>query len=492
VFCVHRSHCHGHTKHSVQAAINASGANGPGRDLILVGAGRFKIDVTSDRSSQIQEPSVFNLVGVGHRTFLTGTFAPSGPSNLSRLRIRVTKSTAYTYWAHGCVGIAQGGIADRVESDSTVCFWGSGGQFRHGVINVPDGTGVSAGDGGLRATLVSDTRITARDGIVAFSDDPESIVVVRRTKVDASGTGVQDVRSISDSQIVMHGGGTGLLLDDCHRAENGPYPLDATNVTLVGDGSPGSTGVLNTTTDPGPHGSCFAHGRVNLSSSIVRGFAVSLKEDRESSGASCGLSRFARDCPPGRHEDNVISASYSDYDPSRVQNDRPVSVDGGHNVNVDPRFVNPGRGDFHLRFDSPVIGAGAPSRPAGLGHQDVDGHRRVVDADHDGQPVIDMGAHEYQGTGPRPAIALNTRRPYVFQDTRFNGVASSDPDGGGLTYRWQFGDRRTATGRHVTHHYTEAGVYRIYLTVRDYQGLRSFTTRTIKVRPAPVLCGHRC
>jgi hypothetical protein len=54
----------------------------------------------------------------------------------------------------------------------------------------------------------------------------------------------------------------------------------------------------------------------------------------------------------------VVDASFNDIGDllpeSGTYNDR------GGNVTVDPLFVNPSGGDFHLRFDSPVIDAGTP------------------------------------------------------------------------------------------------------------------------------------
>ncbi len=53
----------------------------------------------------------------------------------------------------------------------------------------------------------------------------------------------------------------------------------------------------------------------------------------------------------------------------------------------------------------------------------------------------------------------------------FDGRASSDPDGGGLTYDWNFGDGTAhATSATVSHSYTAAGQYTATLTVRDPQG----------------------
>ena len=50
---------------------------------------------------------------------------------------------------------------------------------------------------------------------------------------------------------------------------------------------------------------------------------------------------------------------------------------------------------------------------------------------------------------------------------RFDGSASSDPDGDALTYSWDFGDGSSGTGATPTHSYASSGVYEIRLVVND-------------------------
>ena len=49
----------------------------------------------------------------------------------------------------------------------------------------------------------------------------------------------------------------------------------------------------------------------------------------------------------------------------------------------------------------------------------------------------------------------------------FDASGSRDPDGGPLTYHWDFGDGVTAEGVRVEHTYTQGGSYRVRLTVKD-------------------------
>ena len=65
----------------------------------------------------------------------------------------------------------------------------------------------------------------------------------------------------------------------------------------------------------------------------------------------------------------------------------------------------------------------------------------------------------------------------------FDGSASTDPEGGALTYEWDFTGDGTfdATGVEATHTYTELGSYTARLRVTDPEGRRSLTSTTISV-----------
>jgi putative cofactor-binding repeat protein len=65
---------------------------------------------------------------------------------------------------------------------------------------------------------------------------------------------------------------------------------------------------------------------------------------------------------------------------------------GTGNIDADPQFGDPARGDFHLAAGSPCLDAGDPGdRAAG---RDVARDPRLLDADLDGHQTVDMGAYE--------------------------------------------------------------------------------------------------
>ncbi|WP_452176640.1 ThuA domain-containing protein [Georgenia satyanarayanai] len=61
-------------------------------------------------------------------------------------------------------------------------------------------------------------------------------------------------------------------------------------------------------------------------------------------------------------------------------------------------------------------------------------------------------------------------------EVNFSSAGSRDPDGGEVTFAWDFGDGATSTEANPTHTYTEAGNYTVTLTVTNADGISSSAT----------------
>jgi PKD repeat protein len=76
---------------------------------------------------------------------------------------------------------------------------------------------------------------------------------------------------------------------------------------------------------------------------------------------------------------------------------------------------------------------------------------------------------------------------YILEPVTFNGSGSSDPQGGALTYRWNFGDNTSATGVSPVHTYTTVAgtTLPVTLTVTDSAGVSSTASTTVTLAFPP-------
>lgn len=77
------------------------------------------------------------------------------------------------------------------------------------------------------------------------------------------------------------------------------------------------------------------------------------------------------------------------------------------NIAANPLFLDPGSGDYHLRFGSPCIDTGTDTSL----HVDFEEDRRPFDGNGNGIDKYDMGADEWVGTIQRVYLPLTCRNP---------------------------------------------------------------------------------
>jgi PKD repeat protein len=91
-----------------------------------------------------------------------------------------------------------------------------------------------------------------------------------------------------------------------------------------------------------------------------------------------------------------------------------------------------------------------------------------------------IGTREQPGNQP-PRARFSHARDWGSMTATFDASRSSDPEGRPLTYAWDFGDGKTATGETASHTYAKEGEYAVKLTVTDEKGGAHFAEHRIAV-----------
>jgi PKD repeat protein/uncharacterized protein YraI len=112
---------------------------------------------------------------------------------------------------------------------------------------------------------------------------------------------------------------------------------------------------------------------------------------------------------------------------------------------------------------------------------------RLTVTDKDGAGGSDTAAVEvYAANQPPQAVIKGPASGLVGETLSFSGGGSSDSDGAIVTYAWDFGDGSTEDKIKVAHAYTQAGRYRVTLTVTDDGGLSASATQEVQIEEPPV------
>ena len=92
----------------------------------------------------------------------------------------------------------------------------------------------------------------------------------------------------------------------------------------------------------------------------------------------------------------------------------------------------------------------------------------------------------FAGPADEPvAVAGGPYATNIGEVIQFDGSGSFDPEGGALSYVWDFGDGSTDTGPHPTHTYVDPGDYTVTLTVTDDELLSAADEAAAHVNSAP-------
>jgi hypothetical protein len=244
-----------------------------------------------------------------------------------------------------------------------------------------DSTAVFAQGGSLVADSVLEADNAFKASSTAAPDAlSRSTLLVGYASGVSSDSGTVEV----DDTVIDLGtrGGTGVQAANFNPGTT-PISVVAEHLTVVG-GDPASIGVHAYAVSETVRQSAA----VTLLNSVVHGPATSLLAEADT-GVVGG--------PPSTA---TIAVGHSDYQTTSevigAHGSGGVVDNGGNLADVDPHFVDPAAGDYHLAAASPLIDQGDPAD--GPPTLDRDGSLRVVDGDLDGSAVRDLGAYEYADT----------------------------------------------------------------------------------------------
>jgi hypothetical protein len=381
------------TAPTIQAALDAA-HDTPEPDRVVVGPGVFKGPFSYPGTGG----GGIEVSGQGPATVLTAppgtvattvlSLAAGGPgegSLVTSLTVRLpanANSTADTGIAAAAVAnvrVASEAHEDQSAQPVGVSLSVPEGSLRNSVIELvgggESGVGVMTQGGGPAPTVVSDSRITAPSGIVAWAQ-PTSVV---RARIISGGTGVLACNSpvtVEDSLIRLFGAGIGLEAQGDEPCGTTQSALLARQVTIVGTGvDAGQVGAEASASVVGQSPS------VEVVLSIVRQVETAFRAV-SSAAAETTIRVGATDFEAGRHAEMPGPGS-------------ATFMQTGPDPDADPLFAGELAGDFTLRPGSPAIDFPiSPPLAPGESATDLAGNPRVTDGDGDGVPARDLGAFE--------------------------------------------------------------------------------------------------
>jgi hypothetical protein len=281
----------------------------------------------------------------------------------------------------------------------------------------------------------------------------------RKLRIDGGQTGIDldlaGTTTMEDIQVSFDGPGFALR----HDVPFADSTLNASHLTLRGNGAAGSTGLETRTSETGPKTAT-----TNLSNSVITGFEHALSRSVLGGGTSA---------------DVAVKNSVLPFAGWLQSGTGAITADATNADAADARLAADPAGFLFPRFDSPALERADPAFTTST--TDLSGAERVVDADGNGVPTPDAGALEYRRRPPVAVISPFGTAPAGLP-AAFSGAGSSDPDpGDALTFAWSFSDGGSASGADVTHTFAAPGTAGAGLKVRDPMGLEATTSATVTV-----------
>jgi hypothetical protein len=230
------------------------------------------------------------------------------------------------------------------------------------------------------AVLVSEGKATLADSTVdalhlgAHATGAGTLRVDRTTIAAQNGVYATNGGALDIHDSLIRAGGGASSNGITVIAKDDPAGAYATNVTIVGAGTPASVGVTSKSTGAG------VQANLVLWNSVVTRAATSVRRQ-----ATAGMA--------------YLAVNNSAYDASsQISEGMGAFEQNGGNLNVAQEFAGD---DFHLPAGSPLIDAGDPvAGGVPVSDIDLDGRPRTTDGNGDGLSAPDIGAYEADAAAP--------------------------------------------------------------------------------------------
>ena len=376
-YCVGKPECVGAASPDFQAALDAAKSHA-GPDRVELGAGEFSTGGEFSYASGVLNP--VEIVGSG--------------AGVTRIATTKAGDATTLYLRRGTISDVEiAGPPSHDLGDETVALKLTGHAERlkisGGWTNVVLGKGASIASSTLTgggadperpAVLVDADAASLSDSTV---DGLTMGVIVRglgNLRVDRStvaavnGFLVRDggEADLHDSLITGKGGG-GKALEVLAKGDSAS--ATATNVTIVGVGTNSSVGL-----------SAIATSGAGLDAVVTARNAVITNVASPTRREAFGGSAY-------------VYTDHAAFPAAIAFSNGPGESDHEGYLGEPTGFVDAPGGDYRLAAGSPLIDAGLPAPPGGLGAFDRDGLARSVDGNGDGAAAPDIGAFEYQPAG---------------------------------------------------------------------------------------------
>jgi hypothetical protein len=349
-------------------------------------------------------------------------------------------------------------VAAGISTDVALTLSG-GASFSRGSVKLTQAAiGVALADG----STLTDSSIQAPNGAAIFAAGSD--MTVRRSTMRAKFGAVVGGGhlAMSDTLIDMGKFGDAGVLANTSLSGDGPTVAELDRLTIVGSTSFGTRGGV--VAEANRNGTSAS---VHLHDSVIRGLNPLVRL-----GTNGGVAN--------------ISTDRSNYPSTSTGSDSgPGSLVEERRLNLDPHFVDPGAGDFHLAADSPLIDAGTPGALPADATSDRDGQPRASDGDGDCTHVPDIGAFEWQGNKVTALATASAASAQAGQPVSFSSAGSCIPGPGEPQAAWSFDDGAGATGTAVEHAFATPGQHTATLTIGDGAGHQASASATVEVTAAP-------